>query len=241
MIKLCVLLLALPLIAMSNEIKAPYKFDWIALNESANLQEGDVSTYRYDVPDSEYQAFRGVTIIESNALSIVSVMMDLPSLKQWVYQLKQVKSAGQDSNNLYMSFHSLWPLTERDVAVRSYIRHEKETGAIHIYNESNDEYFPATEEFVRIPMLYNHWQLTPLSPGKVKVEFETLSDIGGHIPVWLMNMVSRDAPERSFSGLRKQLQTGKYNITSIHELPFIPEGLKDYQPINQDLQASGEL
>ena len=227
-----IILLALPLFANSNEIKAPYDFDWVPLNESANLIEGDVSTYRYDVPDSQFQAFRGVTVIDSNPLSIISVMMDLPSLKQWVYNLKQVKSAGQDSNNLYMSFHAIWPVTERDVAVRSYIRHEKDSGIIHIYNESNNDYFPPNEDFVRMPMLYNHWQLTPLASGKVKVEFETLSDIGGYIPVWLVNMVSRDAPERSFDGLKKQLATGKYNITSINELPFIPEGLKDYQPIN---------
>lgn len=208
-------------------IQAPYEFDW-QLSQTAKTREG-VEIYTYDVPDKALKAFKGVSTVPESPLHVLNVLMDVETMEEWVYKLKRVATTQQNPSALYMAFGTIWPVKRRDVAIHSFYTYQADTGVIDIYSEDTEQYFPRDDDFVRMPELYNHWRLTPLADGWTRLEFETYVDFGGKVPTWIVNLVSKNAPKKTFKGLRKQLATQRYKITHVAQLPFVPKGLQSYR------------
>ena len=225
---LFVLLSLFALSTTAQEITPPYDFDWQLLKQGRG--EKGVTIHIYDVPNKDLHAFKGSSHVDYSPLQIVAMMMDLEAMPEWVYQLRSIDKQTDvpKPKHFYMAFKRIWPVKARDVGVEGFIRYEPDTKVVHLYSHNNEEYFPPRKGFVRIKKLYSHWTLTPVESGGTRVELESFADMGGRLPSWIVNMAAKGAPQKTFDGLRKQLETGKYNIQSIDELPFVPEGLEGY-------------
>lgn len=214
-----------------EKISAPFDFIWEPILKAD--QRGDVSTYIYDVPDHALHAFKGKAELPYSVLSIVNMMMDIDAMPEWVYQLKTVdKQQGvAKPNNFYMAFKTIWPVKPRDIGIQGYIKYDPTTGVVEMYSKNSDIVFPPKKGYVRIPQLYNRWRLKPLASLKgpwTAIEFEAFVDIGGSIPNWIINMVSKSTPKKTIEGVKQQMATGRYAIDSIDDLPFIPSGFEGY-------------
>lgn len=223
--------ISFPGLSLSSENKAPYDFVWKPVLRAE--QRDDVSTYIYDVPGHDLHAFKGQAELPYSILSIVNMLMDIDAMPDWVYQLKSVeKQQGVEKpNNFYMAFKGIWPVKPRDLGVQGHIEYDRVTRTVEIYSKNSDAIFPPRPGYVRIPKLYNRWRLQPLANVQgpwTAVEFEAFVDVGGSIPNWIANMVSKSTPKKTIEGVQQQMSTGRYTIETIDELPFIPPGLEGY-------------
>jgi len=54
-----------------------------------------------------------------------------------------------------------------------------------------------------------HWKFSKLEDNKVEVEYSGLTNPGGLVPAWVINMVALDVPYKSLRNLQKILGQGK--------------------------------
>jgi hypothetical protein len=57
-----------------------------------------------------------------------------------------------------------------------------------------------------MPVADGYWQLTELENGDIRVVLEQLSDPGGGIPAWLINMFIVQSPYKTLYNLREIVQ-----------------------------------
>jgi len=138
--------------------------------------------------------------------TLVAVGMDIKSYDKWVYATKEAKLLETISDNevIYYSLSEIpWPFEDRDIYLRSTVEQDPETKIVNIYSEMLEDYSPANEGIVRVPEFAAQWILTPQDDGSIEAVYYIMTDPGGAVPAWLMNLFVDRGPVESFGGLRK--------------------------------------
>lgn len=187
----------------TGENQAETEFDWQENRSAKNRNE--IATYISKVQNSNAKAFRAVAYFPYTIEEIKSTMHDVPAIKEWAYNCRySVRPYKSKPKQTYMIFKGVWPVKDRDV-ITTYEETTAANGTVHIHIKDVKNGYPQQERYVRIPILDNHWYLTPQQDGGTKVEFITFVDIGGGVPKWLANMVAKDAPYQTVGGLREHI------------------------------------
>jgi len=189
---------------------------WEPMNQSAGREA--VNTWSRPVEGMTVKAFRGVTEVPHNALSVLAVLSDTRALPAWVFQMESAQTPeGQPADRVYARFKGIWPASARDVLFRTSVSQGKD--GVILVESRQVEGMPPQEGYVRMPYLNNVFRLTPLDGGWTRVEFETAIDLGGMVPGWLANAVSTRAPLVTLQKLHQQIKKPAYQIKSPAELP----------------------
>lgn len=189
---------------------------WEPMNQAQGREA--VNTWSRPVDGMTVKAFRGVTEVPYNVLSVLALLADTKALPNWVFQMQSAETpAGQSPDRVYARFKGIWPASDRDVLFRTSVTQGKD-GVVLVESHQQDG-MPAQDGYVRMPYLNNVFRLTPLDGGWTRVEFETTIDLGGLVPGWLANAVSTRAPLVTLQGMHQQLKKPAYQIKSPAELP----------------------
>ena len=70
---------------------------------------------------------------------------------------------------------------------------------------------PPNDEAVRMERLKGRWVLEPVALNRTRVTYEILSDPGGYLPTWVVNIASKRLPFENLMGLRMQVGKGGYD------------------------------
>lgn len=190
--------------------------DWEVARQGQGRE--DVSTWVRSVDGMAVKAFKGVTEVHQNTLTLLALLADIPGLRNWVYQCQSsVQPDKYSADHTYARFKGIWPASDRDVLFRSTVTQQAD-GSV-VVDSQQVEGYPPQEGFVRMPYLHNTFRLVPLKGQWTRVEFETQVDLGGLVPTWLANAVSTKAPLVTLEGLKAQVGQARYQIKSVQELP----------------------
>ncbi len=178
----------------------------------------DITTWVRSVDGMAVKAFRGVTEVHTNAMTVLAVLADIPRLDNWIYQCKSASQpSGYSPEHTYARFKGIWPADDRDVLFKTTVSQQAD-GSV-LVDTHQVEGYPLDDDFVRMPLLHNSFRLVPLPGSWTRVEFETQVDLGGLVPTWIANLVSTKAPLVTLQGLQHQITKAKYQIKSVDELP----------------------
>jgi hypothetical protein len=72
------------------------------------------------------------------------------------------------------------------------------------YQSVEDAALPPKKDFVRAVALQTYWRLEKVSDTRTKIEVEVHTDPKGSLPPWLINMIQKDWPWKTISGLVKR-------------------------------------
>lgn len=107
----------------------------------------------------------------------------------------------------YNRIDSPWPVSDRDVVLRS-TRTELEGGGIRVeFRSTSDENVPVARGVVRMPRLVGSYELHPVEGG-TRVVYTLDSDPGGSLPAWLVQHASRQLPYYTLHNLRERAEAG---------------------------------
>lgn len=181
---------------------------WKLKRETENLQ-----VYHRKVAESRINELKLVTTLDASLSEVVAVFSDVEALKEWVYKCSEAKRLEQVSETegiIYTKMDFPWPLSDRDLIARGDLQQDPQTRVVTSTMVGVADYMPEREGVIRIPQLRIKWTFKPVGTRKVYVEYELLSDPGGNVPAWLINLAIDQGPIKSMEGLREMLKRPKY-------------------------------
>tara|TARA_B100000161_G_scaffold263705_1_gene235552 strand:- start:329 stop:901 length:573 start_codon:yes stop_codon:yes gene_type:complete len=167
--------------------------------------ENQVSVYRAKI-DGQI-AFRGVREMWGNPESLVSIIEDPSGWKNWIENFKSgklIEEINPEYKVFYQAINSPFPVSDRDVVFESRIIRDSPD---KIRLEMKSVLHPKAPKTIgtRINIIFTHYIIKRINPDKISVTFETLSQVGGTLPDFLVNWASEKYPITILEGLRREL------------------------------------
>ncbi len=181
-------ILLLPLLLFASEWKAYKTLDQIKLYEKQGKESGSVR-------------FRAETIMPFSSDVIASTIMDHNSYTSW---LSDCVKAERTQEKVYLLMQPPWPLSRRQVWVtvtkKAYLK--KQVMII----DSLDIKSPSSDA-VWFNTLHAEFVLEALKGPETKVTLTLYGDIGGSVPLWLVDLQAWRIPYDSLRDLQKYLNS----------------------------------
>ena len=172
-----------------------------------------IKVYYRKAADSRVNELKLLTTVNSSLSGLVSLLRDVPNYTNWIYKCEKVEPLGQSTNSQGRYWAELdfpWPLQNRDMICHSQISQHPETKVVTINVKGEPAYLKKKNGIVRIEVLELTWTLTPKPGGQVAIEYQLLSDPGGSLPGWLINLAIDQGPTQTIRGLREHVASEKY-------------------------------
>ena len=152
----------------------------------------------------------GTTTMNASAERIASWVTAVHTYVDWQHNCDEARVLTQpDGSHLtYNRVASPWPVSDRDVVLRS-SRAELEGGGIRLeFRSTEDAKLDTPRGVVRMPRLIGSYVLTPTAEGGTHVVYTLDSDPGGSLPAWLIKQASKDLPFRTLKKLKARAEAG---------------------------------
>jgi len=187
--------------------------EWILKRETKQLK-----IYTRNITETAIKELRITTQFETSLNSIIALLNDVPANTDWVYSSKAAKITERNAPN-DLHYYSVsdfpWPLQDRDLIVHSVIEQDPDSKVITSTSYAAKEKYPLQKGIVRVTIFDSQWIFTPLSDGKVDIEYTVKTDPGGNIPVFLTNMFIDRGPIATMKKMRDMLQVPKYRDANV--------------------------
>ena len=199
-------------------------------------QELGVAVWDRETPEG-YREFRGVTRVRSRLSALVALFRDTERMPEWLYRTQHVETLSWVSElETYASttISMPWPFRDRDAVLHVQLSQDPESFAVRLVASAAPDFMPEIDGYVRMPVVHSTWRFTPLTDGRVEVEFSGYADPGGQLSKGLLNRFQANlvwqSPYRSLRALHQVIADPRYQAASI-------PGLKD--PDQSALAESG--
>ena len=199
------LLVMVPAVAFAEKPTTQKNSKWKVIT-----QEEGVVVSQKAVPGRSLPVFKGVTVIDADIFEILGVLQDVEKNTEWMHACVEAKRLKKFSDTEYLVYNrsgAPWPVSDRDVVVRSKANIDRENRILTITMRSTEsDLMPPKGDAVRMPRLNGHYIFSEASKGKTQIEYQIDADPGGMIPGWLATMASRDIPLRTLVNLRERVK-----------------------------------
>jgi hypothetical protein len=119
-----------------------------------------------------------------------------------VYNIKEVSSSEIITYNLG---NAPWPVADRDNITRS-IFTTPTSNEVKVTMTSLPNYIPEKSGIVRVPRTMGYWRFIDQGDGTVKVIQQSVADLGGSVPDWIVNSFIVEGPFDTLSALKGILE-----------------------------------
>jgi len=193
------------LIAFVTVFAAPHAFaDREVVREESGIVVEEEST-----PGRTLPILTGTTTMSAPPEQIAAWIGATHTYVDWMYNCEEARVVTGKGGEVfgYNRIASPWPVSDRDVVLRS-VRNDKPDGTIRIqFLSTNDVEVPVPRGAVRMAHLAGSYDLTPVEGG-THVIYTVDSDPGGSLPTWLIRQAGKDLPYFTLRNLRERAEKG---------------------------------
>ena len=172
--------------------------------------EDGIRLWKNEARGQTVPGFRGQVTVNSSLEAVVATIRDYRHHTKWMHncqESREIKRLGKAHALLYNRTAAPWPVSDRDVVLRS---ERRDLGGGHIrveFRSTTEEKLPATRGVVRMPRLAGSYDIRPVEGG-TRVVYTVDSDPGGNLPDWLVRRASRNLPYNTLRDLRTRAESG---------------------------------
>ncbi len=152
----------------------------------------------------------GSTTMKTDADQIAAWVTAVHTYVDWQHNCEEARILPQpDGSSLtYNRIGSPWPVSDRDVVLRT-TREPLENGGIRLeFRSTEDGRLDVPSGVVRMPRLIGSYVLTPTDGGGTHVIYTVDSDPGGSLPAWLVRQAGKDLPYFTLKNLQERAEAG---------------------------------
>ena len=157
--------------------------------------------------------FKGVGIVDANLNEVLAVLDDISRFTEWMASCvgaRVVKKISEFERLEYNRTGAPWPVSDRDVVVRSTVEGSAEKKEVWARFQSVSVAGSGPlDGVVRMPKLRGFYHMQAIDDGHTRVTYQVDADPGGMLPDWLVKRTSRRLPIDTIIGLRKQTKKMK--------------------------------
>lgn len=182
--------------------------------------EDGIQVFTKALADSDFDAFRAETTLETNLSAIMAVHFDVAAVKDWMKNCDASRLLSEEISaegyTAYFKTDSPWPVDDRDYTLTYQISQNPSDAAVTLSFTTVTGLLPENEDAVRVQQLDGFWKMTPLPPAdnsaspRIKIVYQVSADPAGDIPAWLANSFAVEQPFESLQKLRQQVKMEKY-------------------------------
>ena len=172
-------------------------------------EENGITVEEEPAPGRTLPVLTGTTTMAAPPKQIAAWIAAVHTFVDWQHNCEEARRIrSQDGFAVaYNRIDSPWPVSDRDVVLRSTLS-DLEGGGIRIeFHNTTDADVPEVDGVVRMPRLIGSYDLRPVEGG-TRVVYTLDSDPGGSLPDWLVRRVSKDLPYFTLTNLRERAEAG---------------------------------
>lgn len=210
------------------ELPAEDSESWSLRKETDQIQ-----VYTSDQPDSSFQAFKAVAVLDVPIENLMAVMINPKSCVQWVHNCSESYAFG--SGDFYERYaYSVndmpWPVTDRDYVLRIRTHGHQADREIMMDLSAIPDRRDEDDDYIRVDKSDTLYRFIP-EDDQTRMIWVQHTEPNGSIPGWLVNTLLVDIPIRSMEQLERVAQWDRYQN---YELVYDEQGqLKDVVPKSQ--------
>ena len=192
--------------------------DWTKINSSE-----DLTIYSKDRPGSSIKELRAVGLVEAPSWVILNVLNEVADYPDFMPYTTKAQLVERRPHGVIIYFRWDPPLIgARDVTVEVTRNSNKRTDGQTNYQLSWEPITtigPAPSPgVIRITLDEGSWRLEPTEDGKrTTVTYDLLTDGGGGLPAFAINLANRQSVNELFQAIRKQVTLPKYSQKNLQE------------------------
>lgn len=177
--------------------------DW----EPAKDEDG-IRVYTREVDGWDIEEFKVITILNVKRYVVYETLIDIANYKSWypdVLFSEVTKVVSDKEFYCYSQLDIPWPSDDRDGEAHVVVTHNKEEKTTLISLTACEKYKSRQDGFIRMTKGKGFWKLTSKGEQTV-VHYQYLSDPGGSIPSWIINLFIVDNPFNTMKALKDRVK-----------------------------------
>ncbi|TFH38918.1 MAG: hypothetical protein E4G96_09770 [Chrysiogenales bacterium] len=176
--------------------------------------EEGIQAYLRNAEGTSFKEFRGVMQVRGVRLSsMIATFDDTASYTKWMHNCTEsrlLKYINLRERITYTVTHAPWPASDRDTVVHSIITQDPDNMSVTITITAMPDFIPRVRGRVRTPFMKATWTFTPYKSGVVMIVYQTVTDPGGPLPQFLLNLSVLDLPFYTMSKFKKVIREERY-------------------------------
>lgn len=178
-------------------------------NCELKLNKDSIQVYTCDPENSKYKTIKAKFQLKATQRQLKMMLLDIDHLNDWQDQTvsAQVLKKVNANEIIYHTEVHAPVVDNRDFVIRL-VAQQINSKEMKVTLTSIPDYIPHKKNVVRVPMSKAIWQVKEEKPGVLSVQYTLQIDLGGTLPVWLVNSLSHKAPHDTFKSMREKI--GKY-------------------------------
>lgn len=151
--------------------------------------------------------YRATVFIKTTLAAAVDAYRDPVKRKSFMarsLEVTNLKEKSKDDIITYNLAKAPWPVANRDNITHSVFTYSPRQ--VRITMTSLPNYIPKKDGIVRIPKAEGYWLFTDQGNGTIKVVQQSVADLGGSVPDWVVNSTIVEGPYDVLLALKNFLE-----------------------------------
>lgn len=139
--------------------------------------------------------YRATVYIKTTLEEAVEAYRDPVKRKSFMARSLEVSNLKENSKNDIITYNlgkAPWPVSNRDNITHSVFIYSPRQ--VKVTMKSIPDYIPEKEGIVRVPRAKGYWLFTDQGNGTIKVVQQSVADLGGSVPDWVVNSTIVEGP-----------------------------------------------
>ncbi|MEZ5040797.1 MAG: START domain-containing protein [Saprospiraceae bacterium] len=144
-----------------------------------------------------------------NVAHFMEVLNNVPAYTDWVYKCSQahrLKTIGEHEYIYYLISDIPFPLKDRDIVIHSKQWFDPAIQGYRAKSVALPAFISQNPNMVRVPLLQSLWEIRPVNDKQVDIVYQILTEPGGKIPAWMVNMAIANGPIHTMKELALYLK-----------------------------------
>jgi hypothetical protein len=139
--------------------------------------------------------YRATVYIKTTLAKAVEAYRDPVKRKSFMARSIEVSNLKENSKTDIITYNlgnAPWPVADRDNITHSIFI--KSGNQVKVTMKSLPKFIPEKDGIVRVPRSKGYWLFVDQGNGKIKVVQQSVADLGGSVPDWLVNSTIIEGP-----------------------------------------------
>ena len=148
------------------------------------------------------------TEVTATPAAFLHLLEDTANITQWAANTEKAQLLGQPDANTHLVhtyFSAMWPVSKRDMVTQSVWQQDAASGVLTMVVTDMGQHFPEVQGYVRMQQVQAKWTLTPLTEGRMKIEYQGQADAAGKLPHAIGDKVALKSLLKTFLQLQQVL------------------------------------
>ncbi len=167
--------------------------------------KGGIKVYTKEHKEDDILEYKATVVINTDIEKLIHIIHDVENYPSWTAncQSAEIVEVLNDTTRIeYLTTAVPWPLTDRDVVLQFQVVKQTDVYFEAMLN-SKPEAVPENDKHTRIVISQGNWIFKKINDSQVEIEHQFLSDPGGGIPMWIVNMFIVSGPYKTLLNLKE--------------------------------------